>query len=152
MHSAKQKFSNAAWGKVLLYWAPVLGYAAVIFYFSSLPKPEEQLPTFVRDLSDKLLHLVEYGILGALLYRAFRWASGPKIAASAVVLAILAGSIYGMTDEAHQAFVPMRTASLLDWIADTIGSVIGACGLSWIEYRRRDHVSGSPVDHATPIR
>lgn len=151
MDLVKERFSSTIWGKALFYWAPVLGYAAAIFYLSSLPKPHEQLPEFVRDLSDKLLHFVEYGILGALLYRAFRLASGPRITASAVVLAIVAGSVYGMTDEVHQAFVPMRTASLFDWIADTLGTVIGARGLSWIEQRRRDPVPGSPADHATLI-
>lgn len=151
MESTGQRFSDMSWEKVLLYWAPVVGYAALIFYLSSLPKPHEQLPAFVRDLGDKLLHLVEYGILGALGYRAFRWASGPRIASWAVFLAIVAGSIYGATDELHQAFVPMREASVFDWIADTLGSVIGALGLSWIEQRRRVHVSSRSVDHVTPI-
>lgn len=151
MGSIQAKCISPIREKVLLYWAPVLVYAATIFYFSSLSKPDEELPTFVRDLSDKLLHVVEYGILGGLWYRAFRWASGPRIAASAVLLAVMAGSVYGMTDEVHQAFVPMRETSVLDWIADTVGSLIGARGLSWIEQRRRDSVSGRPVDHAAPI-
>jgi VanZ family protein len=151
MDSATQRFSDTSWEKVLLYWVPVVGYAALIFYLSSLPKPHEQLPAFVRDLGDKLLHLVEYGILGVLGYRAFRWASGPRGAASAVLLAIIAGSIYGATDELHQAFVPMREASVLDWVADTIGSVIGARGLSWIEQRRRVRLSSHSIDHVTPV-
>jgi VanZ family protein len=151
MGSIQAKCISTVREKVLLYWAPVLVYAAAIFYFSSLSKPDEELPTFVRDLSDKLLHFVEYGILGGLWYRAFRWASGPRIATSAVLLAVMAGSIYGMTDEVHQAFVPMRETSVLDWIADTVGSLIGARGLSWIEQRGRDPVSGRPVDHAAPV-
>jgi VanZ family protein len=151
MESATQRFSDTAWEKVLLYWAPALGYAATIFYLSSLPNPHEQLPTFLRDLSDKFLHIVEYGILGALWYRTFRWASGPRVAASAVLLAIVAGSIYGATDELHQAFVPLRESSVFDWIADTIGSVIGARGLSWVEQRRCVHLSSGPVDQTTPV-
>jgi VanZ family protein len=151
MGSIQAKCISTVREKVLLYWAPVLVYAAAIFYFSSLSKPDEELPAFVRDLSDKLLHVVEYGILGGLWYRAFRWASGPRIATSAVLLAVMAGSIYGMTDEVHQAFVPMRETSVLDWIADTVGSLIGARGLSWIEQRGRDPVSGRPVDHAAPV-
>src|SRR5574337_876765 len=125
MDAAQENLSNAVWEKALFYWAPALIYAATIFYLSSLPKPHEQLPEYLRDVSDKLLHVAEYGILGVLWYRVFRWASGPRIAASAVLWAIVAGSIYGITDEVHQAFVPMRTASLLDWIADALGSAIG---------------------------
>jgi len=151
MDTTRQTLGHAAWEKVFLDWAPVLIYAAMIFYFSSLPKPHEQLPDFVRDLSDKFLHLVEYGVLGGLWYRAFRWASGPRIAASAVLLAIVAGSVYGITDEVHQAFVPMRTPSVLDWIADTLGSAIGARGMKWLEQRRRDQVFNHPVDRTTPV-
>jgi len=151
MDATRQKFGHAAWEKGVLYWVPVLIYAAMIFYFSSLPKPHEQLPDFVGDLSDKLLHFVEYGVLGGLWYRAFRWASGARIAASALLLAIIAGSIYGITDEVHQAFVPMRTPSVLDWIADTLGSAMGARGMNWIEQRRRDQLPNRPLDRTTPV-
>lgn len=151
MDSATQRFRATLWGKVSVYWVPVVGYAATIFYLSSLSDPQEQLPSFMQELSDKLLHFVEYAVLGALCHRALRWAAGPRIAASAVLLAIMAGSIYGATDEVHQAFVPMREASLLDWIADTVGSVIGALGLSWIDHRYRDRSSNRSIRQATPV-
>ncbi len=116
--------------KVFWYWAPVALYAGVIFYLSAQSHPEEQLPSFLlKDVSDKVLHGVEYGILGLLCYRAFRWAAGPAVARQAVVLAIVTASVYGLTDEAHQIFVPFRESSWLDWLADTAGAAIGA--LSW---------------------
>ena len=116
--------------QVFWYWVPVALYAGVIFYLSAQSHPEEQLPSFlIEDVSDKVLHAVEYGILAVLCYRAFRWAAGPAVARQAVVLAIVASSVYGVTDEAHQFFVPFRESSWLDWLADTIGAVIGA--LSW---------------------
>lgn len=34
-------------------------------------------------------------------------------------------SIYGIVDEIHQSFTPGRESSVLDWVADTIGAVIG---------------------------
>jgi VanZ family protein len=111
------------------YWLPVVLYGALIFYLSSLSHPEEKLPGFVFvELSDKLLHMIEYGVLALLCYRAFRWAAGPQAAAYATVLAIVATSLYGMTDEVHQAFVPLRESSVRDWIADTAGAVIAAIG------------------------
>ncbi|HRI39280.1 MAG TPA: hypothetical protein PLO50_12035, partial [Nitrospira sp.] len=51
-------------------WGPVCAYAALIFYMSSQSHPEEQVP-FVTHFSDKVLHAVEYAVLGALYYRAF---------------------------------------------------------------------------------
>jgi len=116
--------------QVFWYWVPVALYAGVIFFLSAQSHPEEQLPSFLlKDVSDKVLHAVEYGILALLCYRAFRWAAGPAAARQAVVLAIVTASVYGLTDEAHQFFVPFRESSWLDWLADTIGAVIGA--MSW---------------------
>jgi VanZ family protein len=116
--------------QVFWYWVPVALYAGMIFFLSAQSHPEEQLPSFLlKDVSDKVLHAVEYGILALLCYRAFRWAAGPAVARQAVVLAIVTASVYGLTDEAHQFFVPFRESSWLDWLADTIGAAIGA--MSW---------------------
>jgi len=116
--------------QVFWYWLPVALYAGAIFFWSSQSHPEEQLPSFLlKDVSDKVLHAVEYGILAVLCYRAFRWAAGPAVARQAVVSAIVAASAYGVTDEAHQFFVPFRESSWQDWLADTIGAAIGV--ISW---------------------
>ena len=116
--------------QVFWYWLPVVLYAGAIFFWSSQSHPEEQLPSFLlKDVSDKVLHAVEYGILAVLCYRAFRWAAGPVVARQAVVLAIVTASVFGLTDEVHQAFVPLRESSWQDWLADTIGATIGAT--SW---------------------
>ena len=116
--------------QVFWYWVPVALYAGVVFYLSAQSHPEEQLPSFLlKDVSDKVLHGVEYGILAVLCFRAFRWAAGSAVARQAVVLAIVTASVYGVTDEVHQFFVPFRESSWLDWLADTIGATIGA--ISW---------------------
>lgn len=116
--------------QVFWYWLPVALYAGMIFFLSAQSHPDEQLPSFLlKDVSDKVLHAVEYGILALLCCRAFRWAAGPAVARQALVLAIVTASVYGITDEVHQAFVPLRESSWLDWLADTIGATIGA--LSW---------------------
>lgn len=117
-------------GQVFWYWGPVVGLAGVIFYLSALSHPEDQLPLFLfKGISDKVLHAVEYGILALFCYRAFRWATRPVVARQAVVLAIVTASVFGLTDEVHQLFVPFRESSWQDWLADTVGAVIGA--MSW---------------------
>ena len=111
------------------YWLPVVGYASLIFYLSSLPHPEEDLPKFLFEkFSDKVLHLIEYAVLASLCYRAFWYASGPCVSQHVFLLAILSASFYGMTDEIHQAFVPFRESSVVDWLADTAGAALGAIG------------------------
>ena len=114
-------------GHLTAAWLPVAAYMALIFYLSSLPHPDEQLPKFLFEtLGDKVLHAIEYAVLAVLAYRAFRRAAGPYAARYAVVFAAGAASFYGVTDEVHQAFVPFRTATWLDWVADTAGGIIGA--------------------------
>ena len=116
--------------QVLWYWMPVALYAGTIFYLSAQSHPEDDVPSFLfEDISDKVLHAVEYAGLGVLCYRAFRWGVSGQVASYALLFAIVTASLYGMTDEAHQLFVPFRESSWQDWLADTIGAVIGA--LSW---------------------
>jgi VanZ family protein len=116
--------------QVLWYWVPVALYAGAIFFLSAQSHPEEQLPSILfEEVSDKVLHAVEYAVLGGLCYRAFRWGLNGQVAARALIIAIVTASLYGVTDEVHQLFVPFRESSWLDWLADTIGAVIGA--LSW---------------------
>jgi len=116
--------------QVFWYWGPLVGYAGVIFFLSAQSHPEEQLSLFLlKEVSDKVLHAVEFGILALLCYRAFRWAAGPVVARQALVLAIVTASVFGLTDEVHQLFVPFRESSWQDWLADTVGAVIGA--MSW---------------------
>ncbi|MBI3806268.1 MAG: VanZ family protein [Nitrospirae bacterium] len=116
--------------QVFWYWAPAVLYAGMIFYLSAQSHPEEQLPLFLlKNVSDKVLHAVEYAVLGGLCYRAFRWGVSGQVASRALFLAIVTASLYGITDEAHQLFVPFRESSWQDWVADTAGAVIGA--LSW---------------------
>jgi VanZ family protein len=105
----------------LAWILPAVAYAAVIFWLSHQPNP---LPGLTARFSDKLLHAVEYaGLAGLLAVGLARLR--PGWLARAALLAMLLASAYGLTDELHQAFVPSRDASLLDWAFDTIGAVVG---------------------------
>lgn len=68
-------------------------------------------------------HFVEYFIFGVLLLNALRF----HVSLShAVLLAIIIGSAYGITDEFHQLFVPERSCDPMDWLVDTIAIALGA--------------------------
>jgi VanZ family protein len=112
----------------LRYWGPVCGYAGLIFYLSAQAHPEEHVP-FVMHFSDKVLHAVEYAVFGALCYRALCRSGQDTWRQQAIPAAILLASLYGVSDEVHQAFVPFRDANWLDWVADTIGAAIGVTAM-----------------------
>ena len=107
-------------------------YMAVIFYLSSQPNA---LPELTRRVSDTLLHGVEYGGLAALFVRALR-RHGFEWRAAFAASALLA-SLYGASDEYHQAFVPGRNSTVSDWIADCVGGVLGATAYTSARHRSR---------------
>src|SRR5262245_14080239 len=105
----------------LWLWVPPIVYMIAIFHVSSQSEP---LPAVTAVVWDKLLHLVEYGVLAVLLARGFSGEGAGQLAS--VGLALLVASAYGASDESHQAFVPLRQSDVRDWIADTIGAAAGA--------------------------
>lgn len=94
----------------------LLFYCLLIFWLSSqasLPAP------MWFEHQDKLYHAGCYFILGLLLWRYLgHWQQVPIIRA---LLAVFLGSLYGVSDEWHQSFVPGRSSSVADWLADSIG-------------------------------
>jgi VanZ family protein len=110
------------------YWGPVCGYAGLIFFLSAQSHPETHVP-FVTYFSDKVLHAVEYALLGALCFRAIHGGGPEAWRPYAIPTAMLLASLYGMSDEVHQAFVPFRNANWLDWVADTIGAAFGVAAM-----------------------
>jgi VanZ family protein len=94
----------------------------LIFIQSSHPSPDitPHWPYF-----DKVLHFTAYALLGALFLRAFNTTQIKQNLKLIIVLSILLSSLYGISDEIHQSFVPYRTADAMDALADILGSIIG---------------------------
>ena len=107
----------------ILYWLPIIVYCLAIFIQSSLPA-SESLPGFWQ--ADKLLHAAAYALLGFMFYRAFLTTQVPKTALFLIMISALSSTAYGISDEVHQYFVPSRTFSFADMLANTLGSLIGA--------------------------
>lgn len=74
--------------------------------------------------ADKIVHGALYGGLGFLFLRALLRGRYLNIPMLSVILAIVLTSLYGVTDEYHQSFVPGRTPEIHDWIADTVGAAL----------------------------
>jgi VanZ family protein len=115
-------------------WLPVLAYMAMIFGFSSL----STLPSPPDGFSYYDVHLLVYAGLAVLTARALARGILRDVTAHVVAAAVVISSIYGVTDEYHQLFVPGRDFDVFDIAADAIGSVVGASALgAWSIIRRR---------------
>lgn len=110
-----------------------VSYAAAIFWLSSQPHPFPWVPRGLLT-SDKAVHALEYALLGALATLALR-ARGFRPGRALLLAAVLA-SAYGASDEFHQSFVPQREADVADWVADTVGAILGAAAAAAVLRRR----------------
>lgn len=110
---------------------------AVIFWLSSLSGDEVPLPDF--QFSDKLAHFAAYAALGLAIAgrRSLgrRLARGPASVPAEEDFAFdrrgaWIGMLYGLSDEVHQLFVPLRLFSWWDFVADALGVAAGiwVCG------------------------
>lgn len=79
---------------------------------------------FFNDHPDKLMHIILYAGFGFLLYYTIKNSSNSIVYNYALLFAIIIGTVYGISDEFHQSFVPGRTASIRDLAADIIGLAI----------------------------
>jgi VanZ family protein len=80
----------------------------------------------VHILIRKLGHIIEYAVLAALLWRAFRRGTHWQANLSMLFMIVsVACALFAISDEWHQSFVPSRTPSARDVLIDIGGALIG---------------------------
>lgn len=128
IHLEKTSTGQKIFRRVIKFWLPVIIWASFIFLFSSRPtNPVSEI--YWRDfIIKKSAHVLEYGLLTILLYRALKKGGIEKQEAG--VYAIILAVLYGVSDEFHQSFTPGRDPTVRDVLFDTIGAV-AAIYLIW---------------------
>ncbi len=104
----------------LKYWLPVYFYLILIFYFSS----QTAIPasSFLAEkvyIGSYLQHVLIYIGLALTIYRATNYSRN-----NSNFLVVFSTTLYGLTDEIHQHFVPGRTFELLDIGMDFLGAIL----------------------------
>jgi VanZ family protein len=111
----------------LFLWGPVVLMLAVIFTASSIP----DLTSLPGNISDKSGHSIGYGMLGGLILRALAGGRLRGVTWMRGIAAIVLATLYGVTDEFHQLFVPGRSADRYDVLADCVGATMGTA-IGWL--------------------
>lgn len=141
---------------VIVSWVLVVLWACFIFFmsantdtglneglglfsrlFQELKAVQAQLLGPDADVVSSIAHFCEYTVLGVLLANALRC---HLPLGRACLIAIVCASLYGVSDEFHQLFVPGRMCDPMDWLVDTAGASLGA-GLAFGWLRRRERRS-----------
>lgn len=108
--------------KHLIQALPFL-YMIFVFILSSLPSDAIIDTDFSFDRAFKeSLHLIEFAILYGFWVLTFL-VSG-KLTDKTSLLAAALSILYGLSDEIHQSFVPYRSATVIDFVKDTIGVLV----------------------------
>jgi hypothetical protein len=100
-------------------------YCALIFYLSSrndYPKTLAWWPGRFPEPS-LIVHFLLYAGLSFFVLIDFRRETWELLRRNAAVVAVVFCAFYGLSDEVHQLFVPLRTFELRDIAMDTLGSV-----------------------------
>lgn len=110
--------------RAVLFWVITFSYMLLIFLVSS--RRSIDLPHIPAGF-DKVLHLCAYMVLAFLFSLSLRQSGIRKYV---FLLAILLTSVYGISDEIHQSFVPGRDPSFGDLLADAVGAFGGSLAAS----------------------
>lgn len=105
----------------------------------------EQIVFAVR----KGAHFTEYAVLAVLLWHALwkpRWGDQRPWSWHVAGFVLLWTGLYAVSDEIHQAFVPLRTGSPWDVMVDMVGAMTGllmaAVAYKWLARRRARALAG----------
>jgi VanZ family protein len=145
------------------FWGLALLWMAVIFAFSSQANSGAYTEAYLQDANvpiRKLAHMFEFAVLAVLYQTALVGSLMPPREAEQVkgaeqervaeqvkgaeqksknslknyLFAFVLAVLYALTDEWHQAFVPGRSASLLDSGVDAIGALVGLSAVYWLRH------------------
>lgn len=99
-------------------WGPTVLWAAALFFLSALPGGTVAERVIFND---KVAHAAAYSLLGAAL----AWGRHRSHGRPGDAWLLLAGALYGLSDEFHQMHVPGRSADPADFAADVVGLLLG---------------------------
>ena len=108
--------------KKILYLLPSLIYALLIFIVSGLENIS--ITDIGLNLSDKILHFSAYLLFGLTLYFSIKGYKSDISLINQFILLFTIGSVYALSDEIHQFFVPGRTCDFIDLAADILGIIV----------------------------
>lgn len=114
------------------YWLPVVAYIGLIFSLSSIKGSD--LPGGFPNL-DKIVHLLEYSLLGLLIGRAIRFTLADKGMKVAAIVTVALGAAIGVADELYQRRVPERSSDVRDWIVDVAAVALSVFFTQWVSTR-----------------
>lgn len=127
--------------RIIKYWVPVAAMLGVMYYFSTdvfsadntrnviekiflwfVPHASKHALATLNYAVRKSAHFIEYAVLGAFLFRAFRAGDLTRWRLKWAAYSLLAASGWALLDEFHQTLTRHRGGSLWDSLLDSSGA------------------------------
>jgi VanZ family protein len=118
---------------------PMTLVMGTIFMLSHQPGDTLHLPPLQGI--DKVAHAVVYGVLATTVIFAFSKQFKERNYRIVLIVTIFFCFLFGISDEFHQSFVPGRSTSGLDLLADVCGALLTCIFSIWL----RKHQQGQTV-------
>jgi VanZ family protein len=127
--------------RIIRYWFPVAAMLGLMYYFSTdvfsadntrtaidkiflwfVPHASHHALAVLNYVVRKAAHFVEYAVLGAFLFRAFRADATARWRLKWACYSFLTAAAWALLDEFHQTLTRTRGGSLWDSLLDSSGA------------------------------
>ena len=102
-------------------WIPAIIWGLIILYFTSLPGPKVPNIWYFPG-ADKIAHFAMYLVFGYFIAGASRYKLSPR---AFKYFPLIFGISFSLLDELHQLFIPSRSCEVLDFLANSLGILLG---------------------------
>jgi VanZ family protein len=148
--------------RIIKYWVPVAAVLGLMYYFSTdvfsadntrsviekvflwfVPHASHHALAVLNYVVRKSAHFIEYAVLGAFLFRAFRADDPMRWRLKWAFYSFLTAGAWALVDEFHQKLTRTRGGSIWDSLIDSSGALFMLVAIA-IVYRtpRRTVVQG----------
>jgi VanZ family protein len=140
--------------RISRYWLPVAAMLGLMYYFSTdvfsadntrsvidkiflwfVPRASHHALAELNYVIRKSAHFVEYAVLGAFLFRAFRADATERWRLKWACYSFLTAAGWALLDEFHQTLTRSRGGSLWDSLLDSAGAFLVLVAIA-IAYRK----------------
>ena len=119
-----------------LLWSRVYTISIVITILAGSSVPGKNIPEFFSFTPDKLIHCLEYAVLGFFLFRWLKLEYVSKTLNRIGLTTSVLGSLIGALDENYQRLIPGRSPDFWDWVLDSIGVLLSVLFLNYLSSRK----------------
>jgi VanZ family protein len=101
--------------------ARVIAVLIVLTIIGGSSVPGKNIPEVFYLTPDKLIHCLEYAVLGFFLFRWLRLEYTSNTTSKTSFITLFLGTLMGVMDENYQRLTPGRSPDIRDWMVDSLG-------------------------------